>query len=384
MTFGGPNADRYVARNCSLAPGGKGNAFVECTTPEGVGAGHTFRVVVAGAAVMTTSVVASYLPPAVSSIDGATGMSTRGGATVQIDGDNFGSGEDAIGVTYAVPEHTPVYDMVGCVVVVPHTRLRCSSAPGVGRWHTFNAFVGGQTSVSVALQACSYLAPEVHGVRELNGGSLDTLGGSLVDIVGAHFGPAGPHVISATYGPSGVELSAPCALTAPHLSVRCVAGAGAGAGHVWRLLVAAQPSAAASAARTAYAMPALAPAQGGVSGPGATNGSTKGGEFVFVRGRNFGPTLLPGSLSRRFAVTYGPAGVECAARASICIARIVRARCTHACPHGRCQVRREGLRRRGARRPDHVRLGPRHGPQPLLAPQPGAGSRMRECIPSFV
>lgn len=92
-----------------------------------------------------------------------------------------------------------------------------------------------------------------------------------------------------------------CALTTEHTQLRCTTAAGAGANLSWRVVVNGQASAD-LASTLSYQPPVLDL----VYGPGANQGSTEGGDAVYVSGSGFGTA----TLNALDFVTYGPTATE--------------------------------------------------------------------------
>jgi len=309
-----------------------------------------------------------YLPP---SLDGAVlsdplGLDTTGGEQFEIYGTNFGaSTEDAslsnVTVLYRIPGSTPTYAASSCSITVDHERAVCLAASGVGKAHDFVIWVGGQRSSWTQLPGFYYRPPLVSSLSvdpatsvafdpdasyeygtaplgdaiedaELPSRRLRASGGTTVVLQGGNFGPlGGGHSVVGVFAPSDafssasdiLELAlrdgsgdaadastsswflrAPCSIDISNSQIHCVAPAGLGSGLVWYVMVANQISASAAPNATSYESPLIEL----VSGPGARNGTTEGGEDVYVDGV-FGPPLsdLPDGVVSRIEAHYGMA-----------------------------------------------------------------------------
>lgn len=104
------------------------------------------------------------------------------------------------------------------------------------------------------------------------------------------------------FGPRGyVYHAAGCTVSVPHEELTCTTAPGAGRALNWVVVVDEQVSVTPT---YNYYPPEIT----GLSGPGAVNGSTFGGEEVVITGDNFGPappakTFLQASLCAWFYLT---------------------------------------------------------------------------------
>ena len=297
---------------------------LSCLAAPGVGAGLSFVVFVgAGAASAAQQGVAnssaflsavSYAAPVVSGIAGNAFMDTAGGASFNISGSNFGPlsfgysisafyGKDLTGGTQ------PVFAASACVVLVAHTTIACTSAPGVGAGFKLRLTVQGQAAADT-LTPLAYLAPVVTGLSGQGLSTMPTPGGTTVILSGRFFGPMGlllPDGVTpvnpvASYGrlPLASNFSAQsCFVSVRNTQITCVTGTGTGASLAWSVAVGGQASAVFNSSTTSYAPPTVA------SYAGAILANTAGGEQVTITGYNFGASAV--TLSR---VTYGRTGGE--------------------------------------------------------------------------
>ena len=159
---------------------------------------------------------------------------------------------------------------------------------------------------------------------DLPGRRLRAAGGTSVELRGKFFGPLGDgHAVLGVFAPRaafaaaanlqdlavlGIAgqnpwfFTAPCSIDQAHEVVRCSTPPGLGTDLVWYLLVANQISAAVAPNSTSYESPTVSV----ITGPGARNGSTSGGEDVYIDGI-FGPSIddLPAGLVPRIDARYG-------------------------------------------------------------------------------
>jgi hypothetical protein len=164
--------------------------------------------------------------------------------------------------------------------------------------------VGGQTSLP-AVKPSSYLPPTITHLVVLGNGELRTAGATSVSIEGTELGWAGNGVaITASYGPTASEFVVPCTLSAAsNSSLLCVAAPGMGANFPWRVNVAGQVSGVSSNV-TSYSVPVLVPERA-ITGPGAINGSTAGGQVIQLFATSIGPIVVPAGIRAQYIVTYG-------------------------------------------------------------------------------
>ena len=192
----------------------------------------------------------------------------------------------------------------------PHSQVICTCPRGVGANHTWYFTVGGQTSLP-AIKPTSYNPPSITTLIVQGNGELRTAGASTVAIEGTELGWGGNGVaITASYGPTASEFVVPCTLSLnSNSSLLCVAAPGMGAGFPWRVDVAGQLSGV-STNVTSYTVPALLPERA-VTGPGAVNGSTAGGQVVQLFATSIGPAVLPAGVFAQYIVSYGRTAQVC-------------------------------------------------------------------------
>jgi hypothetical protein len=91
-----------------------------------------------------------------------------------------------------------------------------------------------------------------------------------------------------------------CTREATHTIIRCSSVGGVGSNFAWTVTVAGQSSAP-STNRTSYPAPSLFI----VSGVGANEADTQGGQTVVFNGLDFGPPALIAQYPSLLSVTYG-------------------------------------------------------------------------------
>lgn len=222
-----------------------------------------------------------------------------------------------------------VFEALDCHVSATSTRITCRTAPGVGNELVWKVVIDEQESQPH--EALTNYHPPVITLYEGRGAeNARTEGEQVVHIHGKHFGPAGTPVQRALYTRQELfvddvrmqeharrilrnrelelDESIPifeateCELVQAHTTVQCITMEGAGTNLKWFLLIGNQLSESPS---TNYAPPTVT----SVSGPGAADASTEGGDMVVLRGTNFGPHSTGGEDFLDL-VTYGPTSAE--------------------------------------------------------------------------
>eukprot|EP01138_Halocafeteria_seosinensis_P015194 gb/GECG01015507.1/.p1 GENE.gb/GECG01015507.1/~~gb/GECG01015507.1/.p1 ORF type:complete len:3818 (+),score=398.83 gb/GECG01015507.1/:1-11454(+) len=289
-----------------------------CDLPEGIDTHFTVTVTVdkQGSVPSPKREAISYDPPrlhrvADTSDERPRDLSTQGGETVFVEGDNFGPGlYEAISVFYG--KHLQ-YEASQCSISREHTMIECLTVPGVGKNHSWRVQIGNQSS-NVLFDISNYHPPVVATYTRPNASvvgvvsDLRTEGGELVTLQGRHFGPEGTPVDSAVYGEGNQTFVAENCDVLGHKEMRCITAPGAGSAHFWTVTIGNQES---TLSTTSYAPPIINGFKG-VNGSNPKRLKVTGEEPVLLLGNNFGPP----SMSSIFltSVTYGPRGQEYSAR----------------------------------------------------------------------
>lgn len=222
-------------------------------------------------------------------------------SSVVINGTNLGpagtSGTN-VAVSYsrnAADPTEPVFTATGCSVVVAHTSVVCTSAPGAGTQLLVTLVIGGQSSgtPSLAMGALAYQPPTMISLSGRGTSMAETPGGQSVFITGTQFGPVS--VINAASGAMSPPLSASygymsdgtlrytaasCAVTVANTIISCLTAPGVGKNLVWQVTVFGQTSARLTTHETSYAPPTTA----SFSGPGSDLALTSGYQSVVIGG----------------------------------------------------------------------------------------------------
>jgi hypothetical protein len=270
----GPPGDpaRYTASACAVSSVSLQEAVLTCVTASGTGGNLFWTVTVGGQAGLSPVGPTSYGWPIISSFEGegaASGV-TLGNETVMILGSNFGPAGTVVDAVYTAPvlvtsvvpapsggattvnASEPVlaeFVATGCVVVVAHRQVNCTTVAGAGADIVWRLTIDGLVSQS---PVTSYRAPALASLEMVavvvNGtlvpatdplGSLSLLsteGGEVLRIRGDNFGPAAPQpfVDSVVYGGglAGVQYRMTnCTFAVPHQELMCVTAPGVGSGH---------------------------------------------------------------------------------------------------------------------------------------------------------
>lgn len=292
---------RY-ALTCSVDYTGiQDNTMLACKTPAGVGTGlgivATITAVYPGGytSVCTTpfsSSRMSYAPPVITSISNAEAVRTDGTTTVQITGLNFGRG--LVSIVQATFSNAYITRTVSCSILVEQTQVSCPTSTGFGSDLAWTVVVGSQRSD--LYYGGSYAVPSITSVSTM---LIDTLGGDNFNIIGLNFGNSKDRVV-VTYGPTtGFEYTAlSCSFVSQHFELSCKTVEGVGKSLKVVVQVGDLTSAVYSGGDFSYRAPILTT----VTGPGSNQGSTEGGDIIYLRGSQFGPVSLNPDM---IVVKYG-------------------------------------------------------------------------------
>jgi hypothetical protein len=186
--------------------------------------------------------------------------------------------------------------------------VECRTVAGAGANMQWVVGVGSQTSAwSGANVTSAYLAPSI---ILLSAPVLNTAGGEMVYLDTSNVGPGGVlfpvkarYGYLATQGTHEAWYNVSCTLVTAHVYMICTSAPGTGTSLVWEVFVGGQwgggPVAATS---TSYKPPTLTD----LSGSALLALSTAGGQFITLRGSQFGPATPTDSLRQLgFVIRYG-------------------------------------------------------------------------------
>ena len=303
-------SDLYVADQCQVLS----DNVTSCITPAGTGASHAFKLTISGQESLASFFSASYHAPIITSVSGpgAFGGSTQGGMRILVEGDHFGPGRTGLGVQLA-------YGNLFSVVCthLSQTNAECRSAEGFGSNFDYTITVDGQDSNTGAFNG-SYGAPAINFVKKVdllsssditadgNNAWLVATGGESIIIEGSNFGPNTPlNEIFATYSNDLAIFDAvTCRVHIPHTQITCQSAPGAGENHVWTVEVSGQLSRVPTVSYFPPEVHAVVRPLAVLSTVGdrilnvfpgndtestPKNLTTRGGEHVVIKGKNFGP-----------------------------------------------------------------------------------------------
>lgn len=297
----GPTGTEYTAVDCRVTTD---NNRISCSTAPGTGTGHAWKVWVEGQESDVANVATNYAPPIVSHFVGvgSSDALTQGGQAVDVHGHNFGFDGDKIDwVMYSsdllavrgaeqgeegVLGLDSTFMAVNCSIQVPHTVVRCWTAPGAGESLRWVVSVDGQTSSS---PMTNYGAPQLHAVTDASGNPFDTFdsdGGETVLLHGINFGPLvsqDEFLEGVVYGSGGAPTysAANCAVTVDSVEITCTTVPGTGTELQFQVSVEGQTSVLNSSLAISYEAPELI---AGAPGDGPTDGGTE----IRLLGRGFG------------------------------------------------------------------------------------------------
>ena len=291
----------------------KNHSALLCDLPQGVGIDYSIQISVSGQHSNFSADVISYDPPSLDRVTDTGGetprdFDTEGGEVVYLEGINFGLQLYAAGsISVYYGKHLQ-YQAANCDVDSSHRQLQCLTVPGVGKNHSWQVFVGNQSSNTLE-QVSNYHPPVVSTYSRPNStmigvSNLETPGGEIVHIRGRHFGPPGTTVQLATYGSGNETFKSPGCDVLDHNNLQCKTAPGAGSDQFWTVVIGDQES---SVATTSYAPPVILDFKG-LNDTDPNRLRTLGGEPILIFGENFGPP----SKSHMFLsfVRYGRTGRE--------------------------------------------------------------------------
>lgn len=335
VSYGNPPYDAeawYVADGCEVTVD---HIEITCMTAQGVGANFNLIVTRSGLASETSSSSISYAPPRILPLNGALnaasgggakGSATTGGEVFYLTGENFGTSNEDMLVTYGPTPYANTYVAANCFVKIAHTMLQCETVEGTGFAHSIAVTIAGQRS-DIYLANISYDSPFISFYTaswddvEDRDGAL-AVGGEQVYIHGGNFGPSSTPIEAVFYGEggandyvacdtynryggmtghytaAGANLSVcACSMHTAHTVIGCKTVPATGTSHVWHVVIDGQLS---STPTTNTEAPSIDRMSGY-----HINASQAGGQTVYIYGENFGR-----SRAKLEAVSYGPSGVE--------------------------------------------------------------------------
>jgi hypothetical protein len=304
----------YTASSCIVTVA---HSTIKCTSAEGIGARLIFITTVGGQASVLSSASISYFPASITKISGpgSTNAITTGNEAVYLTGDQFGPVTDAdaagflkVGASAPVVKYGRAvsganfsslsFTALNCLVTTAHTQMVCYTTEGTGSSLRWAVSVGNVPGPVFFGGSSSYAPPSVISYSGPGSRLANTSGNQAVVVFGMNFGPIGSPLDSISYGVDGNDfLAANCVTSVAHYELTCLTVVGAGAQLKWLVQIDGQLNTDPS---TDYSPPLIT----GISGPGAFNAHTDGGDNVIITGTNFATNEWLTS------VTYGQSGTE--------------------------------------------------------------------------
>jgi hypothetical protein len=297
----------FVSKSCVVVS----STETRCRSPVGLGSDLAVNMTMSGAFVYSeVRLELSYATPVlrniVPSLLPTTGFSSLSdpARTVTLFGENFGAEPDYIIGRYSNDDIVQ-YNLQ--ISRSNHSSMTVLVSEGCGADHSIVLQVAGQTSRSDASSGTatkfSYPKPVIttlaSGSSDYTLNTLPTSNSPRIVISGRNFGPLafpGSNVVvqpkSLFSGGTGGyfnEFLAICTKQSatPHTAMSCFLPPGVSANFTWTVEVCGQRSAA-SAQTTSFAPPVLSE----ISGVGARDAQTDGGQVFSLRGANFGDATL--------------------------------------------------------------------------------------------
>ena len=323
VTYGRLDKDRatqwFTATGCAVDSAATANTLIVCKSAAGFGEKLVWNVEVrrestgASEGLADTSLTTSYATPTITSIElqgggAADNLNTRGDTQLVLTGTNFGSAGSLEGYYTADPA-AGWYHAKNCMVTVAHTKATCNSVAGIGQdmvWKFEKVDYEWLGSTSAASVITSYQAPSITDVANCalcsaatGRKEFTTHGNQDVYITGDNFGPladsansqvpADPGAITVSYSNSlgySYHQQLRCEVVTAHTQIKCKTVAGVSKDFVWKVTVAGQSSPESSSADMTFYTP---PVITSLTGPGAYNANTAGGQKFYIEGDFFGP-----------------------------------------------------------------------------------------------
>eukprot|EP01041_Mallomonas_annulata_P006999 gene6999-14239_t len=334
------------------------NTMLNCTLPAGGGSALGVVLTISvnypteGVHTCTTSLSSSrmsYAPPVLMSVttaEGSLSLVPSGGSIVYITGSHFGAMNMSMNMNNISNSNLQLsYDneyittqIVPCTIQIPDTFASCIIGVGIGTDLAWRVIYNGQSS-NIIHANISYASPLIHNVTietsspsstSTSTNELSTLGGDWIIITGNHFGGLSSSV-QLLYGinyyninnnNNALEYTTTCTVTISQKALRCLSNEGAGNNLIFQIFVGAQSSGFFHTHHIGYKQPILT----AISGPGACNAHSSGGDLIYLSGMNFGIS----SMYVPIIVTYGVTGVEYEAQECVVYIAHVSIRCVMA------------------------------------------------------
>ena len=308
--YGNSKVGYYTATGCTVKTA---HTKITCKSVAGIGANLTWIVTVASQTSAASSAMNRYKTPVITGISGSgkTNAVTSGGQSLTITGTNFGPTTSSLTPNVTYGKTGKSYTATSCTVTATDTQITCLTGTGTGSKLKTIVEIGYQ--YSAAYQGnMSYGAPVVqyYVTQWSSSFGANTQGGQYVLIYGSNFGTIAQNALEkVTYGSNGTEYvpcasstTCSCTIVTDHTKINCTTVRGSGATQKWIVTINGQQS---TSPTTSYAAPTITK----LSGAGAINGSTSGGQNVTITGTEFGYMN-----SKLQSVKYGPSGSEWTAK----------------------------------------------------------------------
>jgi hypothetical protein len=289
ITYGpASNPYLYVATGCSVT---FASGTISCFSAPGTGAGYVWSVLVGNQSAPIFGANSSYGAPVISQFtktqlsadpDAVKHYFTSGAEFIYIAGKNFGasinpSKFDARYRTSVVDRRTEYGGVIGdangdiwmsnvvCVMITPHTMIRCTTIAGAGANMQWLITVDGQVS---SIPVAAYSAPSIGAIRDktsnMTVNAANTDGGDVVTLIGQNFGPGCSTtsvycrglVQTLRYGRTGTEYALVDYNVTGHTTIDVRLNPGFGTNLVFVVVVAGQSSEA-STESFSYATPQI-------------------------------------------------------------------------------------------------------------------------------
>jgi len=255
---------------------------VTCIAPSGTGLAAAILVSVDGSSSASTMLF-SYSAPTVANIRLPASNPTAGGATITIEGANFGATASLLSISVGRTSCS------NTGLFVQHTSLACVVAAGVGK--QLDVSVSVDTQTGTLAKSYFYDPPTVTSVSP---GTGVTAGGFSVTIMGQNFGGASVHQsahakVDVAIGGSACTVFDISGPLPSHTSVVCSVAAGTGASKPVSITIQEARGATSSdrdqissaASIFSYSSPSI-------TSLSPRNGPTIGGFIIVFDGSNFG------------------------------------------------------------------------------------------------